>query len=196
MIGVKDIIQKQGKLSEKMKEGMEEGEKPGEKLGEKPGQKGEQGSSGGNNGKGEQNGGDGEENAKLLMEIFKEQRKLRQQLEDALQKQGLTPDGRKILDQMKDAEKQLLNKGFKNEVFQKMLNIRHELLKLEKAIQQQGEDNQRKSETNQSNFQNNTAPLPESLQKYLKSIENLNRQSLPLQSVYQKKVEDYFKQND
>ncbi|MFN3943183.1 MAG: DUF4175 family protein [Flavobacterium sp.] len=201
---LKDIIQKQGKLSEKMKEGMEEGEKPGEKPGdkpgdkpgEKPGQKEEQGNSGGSNGKGEQNGGDGEENAKLLMEIFKEQRKLRQQLEDALQKQGLTPDGRKILDQMKDAEKQLLNKGFKNEIFQKMLNIRHELLKLEKAIQQQGEDNQRKSETNQNNYNNQSAPLPESLQKYLKSIENLNRQSLPLQSVYQKKVEDYFKQND
>ena len=41
---------------------------------------------------------------------------------------------------MKDIEKQLINKGFKNETLQKMLNLKHELLKLEKAIQQQGED--------------------------------------------------------
>jgi hypothetical protein len=44
-------------------------------------------------------------------------------------------------------EKQLLNKGFKNETLQKILNVKQEL-KLNTAIQQQGEENKRQSETN------------------------------------------------
>jgi hypothetical protein len=43
------------------------------------------------------------------------------------------------LDQMKQIEKQPLNKGFKNETLQKILNVKQELLKLNTAIQQQGE---------------------------------------------------------
>lgn len=189
-----DIIQKQKGLADKMKEGMEKGPKEG---GDKPGEKGKQkGEQPGGEGQGGQGRGDGEENARELMEIYKEQRRLREQLQDALQKQGLTPDGRKVLEQMKDAEKQLINKGFKNEVFQKVLNIQYEMLKLEKALQQQGEDNKRQSETNSKDFQNNAATLPESLQQYLNSVEILNRQSLPLHPQYQQKVQQYFKSND
>ncbi len=197
---LKDIIKKQGELGEKMQEGMQKGQEKGK--GEEPGKEGKDGKQGsgqgkdgegkGQDGNGSQNNGDGEQNAKELMEIYKEQRKLRQQLEDALRKEGLTPDGKKVLDQMKDAEKQLLNKGFRNENLQKILNIKYEMLKLEKALQQQGEDNKRESETNQTNFDGSQKPLPESLQKYLKSVENLNRQALPLQPVYKKKVDQYF----
>jgi len=106
-----DIIQKQQGLGEKVKQGMEKGDKPGDgKEGEKGEKKGEKP---GSEGKGGQGSGDGEENAKELMEIYKEQRRLREQLQDALQKRGLTPEGQRVIDQMKDAEKQLLNKGFK-----------------------------------------------------------------------------------
>jgi hypothetical protein len=210
-----DIIQKQKGLSDKMKEGIEKGDKPGDgkegdkgdKPGGKEGEKGEKGEKG--KGKGNQKGNkpgegsgggqgnnDGEENARELMEIFQEQRRLRQQLEDQLRKQGLTPGGQKVLDQMKDAEKQILNKGFKNEVLQRMLNINYEMLKLEKAVQQQGEDSKRQSETNKQEFNSSVKPLSPELQQYLNSVEILNRQSLPLRSNFNQKVQEYFKTND
>lgn len=210
-----DIIQKQKGLSDKMKEGIEKGDKPGDgkegdkgdKPGGKEGEKGEKGEKG--KGKGNQKGNkpgegsgggqgnnDGEENARELMEIFQEQRRLRQQLEDQLRKQGLTPGGQKVLDQMKDAEKQILNKGFKNEVLQRMLNINYEMLKLEKAVQQQGEDSKRQSETNKQEFNSSVKPLSPELQQYLNSVEILNRQSLPLRPNFNQKVQEYFKTND
>jgi predicted outer membrane protein len=127
-----------------------------------------------------------------LMEMYQQQQKIRKELENLLRQNGLTPDGKKILDQMKDAEKQLLNKGFKNEVLNKMLNIKHELLKLEKALQKQGEEEKRESESNKKSFAPNNNPLPVALQKYLNSIENLNRQNLPLHPKYQEKVKEYF----
>ncbi|GGD22347.1 ATPase [Flavobacterium orientale] len=189
-----DIIQKQQGLGEKVKEGMEKGDKPGEgKDGEKGEKKGEKP---GKEGQGGQGSGDGEENAKELMEIYKEQRRLREQLQNALEKQGLTPDGQRVINQMKDAEKQILNKGFKNEVLQKMLNIKYEMLKLEKAIQEQGEDTKRESQTNKNNYNSGTKPISPALQEYLNSIEILNRQTLPLRPGFNQKVQDYFKKND
>ena len=100
------------------------------------------------------------------------------------------------LDQMKQIEKQLLNKGFNNETLQKILNVKYELLKLEKALQQQGEDKKRQSETNKKEFNNQATALPSRLQEYLKSIEILNRQSLPLRSNFNQRVQEYFKTND
>jgi hypothetical protein len=43
--------------------------------------------------------------------------------------------------------KQILNKGFKNETLQKILNVKQELLKLNSAVQQQGKK-KRQSESN------------------------------------------------
>ena len=94
---------------------------------------------------------------------------------------------------MKDLEKQLLNKGFKNETLQKVNTIKQELLKLNNAIREQGEDNKRQSETNSKEFSNSSKALPESLLEYLRSIEILNRQSLPLRSNFDRKVQKYFK---
>ena len=217
-----DIIKKQEGLGEKMKKGMKKGEKPGDgeegnKPGEKPGQgkqgnkgqngeggeggqSGEKGSGKGEGGKGNQNGGengqDGEGDAKAIMEIYKEQQQLREALEKELKKQGVGGNGQNALDQMKQIEKQLLNKGFNNETLQKVLNVKYELLKLEKAVQQQGEDKKRQSETNKKEFNNQATALPTKLQDYLNSIEILNRQSLPLRSNFNQKVQEYFKTND
>ena len=83
-----------------------------------------------------------------------------------------------------------------NEALQKALNLKYELLKLEKAVQQQGEEQKRQSETNKKEFNNTTNALPASLQEYIKSVEILNRQSLPLRSNYNQKVQEYFKAND
>lgn len=216
-----DIIKKQDGLGEKMKKGMKKGDKPGEgqegNKGEKEGQgqegnkpgdgqkdgKGGKGGKSGNgnsqgqgNDKGGENGQDGEGDAKAIMEIYKEQQQLREALEKELKKQGVGGNGQNTLDQIKQIEKQLLNKGFNNETLQKILNVKYELLKLEKALQQQGEDKKRQSETNKKEFNNQATALPSRLQEYLKSIEILNRQSLPLRSNFNQRVQEYFKTND
>ncbi|MCG2610402.1 hypothetical protein LZZ90_02635 [Flavobacterium sp. SM15] len=187
-----DIIKKQDGLSEKMKQGMKPGDKPGDKPGES-GQKGQQGQKGGQQG---ENGEDGEGDAGKLLEIYKEQQQLRDALQKALDKNGMGGNGQNALQQMKDIEKQLLNKGFKNETLQKMLNLKHELLKLDKAMQQQGEENKRQSQTNTKQFQNQANQIPPALKDYLNSVEILNRQSLPLRPNFNQKVQNYFKIHD
>ncbi|MFA9194022.1 DUF4175 family protein [Flavobacterium sp. FBOR7N2.3] len=172
-----DIISKQQSLGDKMKQGM----KPGESKEGKDGK--------GNSGNGE----DGEGDAQSIMGIYKQQKELRDALESELKKQGLGNTGQSALEQMKQLEKQLLNKGFKNETLQKVMNIKQELLKLNNAIQQQGEENKRQSQTNNKDFSNQSRALPSSLLEYLNSIEILNRQSLPLRSNFNRKVQEYFK---
>ncbi|MDI1316877.1 DUF4175 family protein [Flavobacterium sp.] len=213
-----DIIKKQEGLGEKMKKGMKKGDKPSDgSEGDSPGETGGQGKEGGKDGKGQngkgqggngkgegqggnqkggENGQDGEGDAKEIMEIYKEQQQLREALEKELKKQGVGGNGQNALDQMKQIEKQLLNKGFNNETLQKILNLKYELLKLEKAVQQQGEDKKRQSETNRKEYNNQANALPARLQEYLNSIEILNRQSLPLRSNFNQKVQEYFKTND
>jgi hypothetical protein len=74
---------------------------------------------------------------------------------------------------------------------QKILNVKQELLKLNSAVQQQGKkrsDNRRATKE----FNNDSKPLPDALLDYLNSIEILNRQSLPLRSNYNRKVQEYF----
>ena len=194
-----DIIKKQEGLGEKMKEGMKKGNKPGE--GTKPGQ-GEKGKSKGDgkSGNGDtpngESGDDGEGNAGEIMKIYQEQKQLREALENALNKEGMGGNGQNAMEQMKQIEKQLLNKGFNNETLQKILNLQYELLKLEKAAQQQGEEKKRQSQTNQKQFNSQSKPLPANLQDYLNSIEILNRQTLPLRSNFNQKVQEYFKNND
>jgi hypothetical protein len=188
-----DIIKQQEGLGEKMKESMKPVDKSGDKPGEKPGQGKQKGQSG-ENGEDGENGSEG--NAGKVLEILKEQRQLRDALQKALEKEGMTGQGQNALNQMKEIEKQLINKGFKNETLQKMLNLKHELLKLEKAIQQQGEDTKRQSKTNDNNYNGSTTPLSKELKDYLNSVEILNRQSLPLQPNFNQKVQNYFKSND
>ncbi|MNX72150.1 hypothetical protein D3C86_1034930 [compost metagenome] len=193
-----DIIQKQQGLGEKMKEGMKKGEKPGEgKEGKdgKPGKegKGKDGKKGANEGEG---GEDGEGDAGKVLEIYKEQQRLRDALQKALEKEGMGGNGQNALNQMKQIEKDLLNKGFKNETLQKMLNLKHELLKLDNAIQQQGEEKKRQSQTNKKDYNNQTNAVSPALKQYLNSIEILNRQTLPLRPNYNQKVQEYFRKDD
>lgn len=200
-----DIIMQQQGLGEKMKEGMQQGKKPGEKEGEKEGNKpgGKDGKKDGKGNKpgegsvGDSQGDNGQEgNAGKVLEIIKEQQQLRDALQKALEKEGMSGIGQNALNQMKDIEKQLINKGFNNQTLSKILNLKHELLKLENAIQQQGEDTKRKSKTNKDEFNGSIENLPKEFKEYLNSIEILNRQRLPLQPNFNQKVQKYFKTND
>ena len=177
-----DIIKKQDGIGEKVENGIKDGGKRGD------GQRGQKG----NHEKSGDNGESGEGDAEAIMEIYKEQKQLREALQNELNKQGLGGNGQRTLEQMKQIEKELLNKGFKNETLQKILNLKQDLLKLKTAVQQQGEENKRQSKTNQKEFNNQSNALPPSLLEYLNSIEILNRQSLPLRSNFNQKVQEYF----
>ena len=211
-----DIIQKQGKLAEKAKSEKEKGDKPGDGKdgqGDKEGKDGQSGRDGkggkggkgksgsgkdgnGQGGNGNQNGEDSENNAQQIMQIYKEQQQLREALQNELNKQGVGNQGQSAIEQMKQLEKQLLNKGFDNDVLQRMLNLKYELIKLDKAIQLQGEEKKRQAETNIKVFNNTSNALPTKLQNYINSAEILNRQSVPLQPSFNQKVQIYFKPND
>ncbi|PHK23485.1 glutamyl-tRNA synthetase, partial [Nostoc linckia z15] len=184
-----DIIKKQEGLAQKMQKGMQKGQSPGDGKPDKDGKGGKQGQGG--EGEGGSEGDAGE-----LLGIYKEQQQLREQLQQALEKQGMGGNGQNAARQMKEIEKQLLNKGFKNDVLQRMQNLKHELLKLDKALQQQGEENKRQSQTNKKEFNTTNNQLPEALKEYLNSVEILNRQTLPLRPQYNQKVQNYFKTND
>ena len=185
-----DIISKQKGLGDKMKDGKP---KPGE--GQKPGQgkKGDQEGKGGSEGN---EGKDGEGDAQKLLEIIKEQQELRESLQNELNKTGMGGNGQNAVKQMKELEKQLINKGLTQDNINRALQINHELLKLESAIKQQGQDTKRESNTNKTDFLGSNKPLPPALLNYLKSVEILNRQSLPLQPNFNTKVQQYFKNND
>jgi hypothetical protein len=171
-----DIIKKQDQLADKLK-------------GEKDGSKGV----GGGEGKSGKEGNDGEGNAKAILEIYKEQRMLRQALEDELRKQGLSGQGNNVLEQMKQLEKQLVNKGFSKQALQNAVNIKRDLLKLQTAIKEQGDDNKREAEGGKKQFSNRAVALPKAVIDYFNSVEILNRQSLPLRSDFNLKIQEYFK---
>jgi hypothetical protein len=97
---------------------------------------------------------------------------------------------------MEEIELDLLNKGFTNKTLQKMMALKHQLLKLENATFQQGEDTKRESETNKRDFDNNTNNQIPTAKQYFQTTEILNRQALPLQQVYKKKVQEYFKKTN
>ncbi|MBP4141171.1 hypothetical protein J3S90_05075 [Flavobacterium sp. P4023] len=174
-----DIIKKQEGLGDKIKDGLNKSNNPSD-------------SNKGNNGNKGKEGENGEGDAEAIMQIYKEQKQLREALEKELNKQGLNGAGQNSIDKMKQIEKELLNKGFKNETLQKIINLKQDLLKLNTAVQQQGEENKRQSETNKKEFYNQSNALPPALLEYLNSIEILNRQSLPLRSNFNQKVQEYF----
>ncbi len=192
--GLPDIIQKQEDAIGKMEDGIKKGEKPGDKNGEK-GIKGKEGE--GENGS-KSGSGQGEQMSGELYEIYKQQAQLRQLLEDALKdKKGLGNDvGEDALKQMEQLEQDLLEKGFTNEVLQKMMNLKHQLLKLQEAAHEQGIDSKRKSDSNKTQFENRTIKDIDATKLWYNQNEILNRQSLPLRSHYKKKVQEYFKTND
>lgn len=217
-----DIIKKQESLSEKMEEGSKKGKgkKPGEGSqgkGEGKGESGEDGQNGsgegngedGNNGKdgkgnkdGEGGNGEGdgdqpsEDDMGEIFEIYKQQQQLRQQLQDKLSKEGLDGKGGDILKKMEGIEQQLLDKGFNERTLEQMLNLKYELLKLDKADFKQGQEQKRESQTNRRNYSNTLRLTPEEIKKYFNTTEVLNRDALPLRDNYKQKVNTYFKKTN
>ena len=155
----------------------------------KKGENGEEGE----NGK-KQGNGQGEKMTGEQYQIYQEQQGLRKSLEELMDKDGKgSKEGKKALDRMKELERQLLDKGFDNNVLERMLQLEHELLKLKDAMLKQGEDSKRKSETNIIEFNNRTIKELRLKKLFFNPNEILNRQPLPLRTNYKKKVREYFK---
>ena len=194
-----------------MKDGLKKGDKKGKgKQGKKPGEKGKPGEDGakGKEGEGGKQGENGKEpsggkrgsNDDLdgeLYEIFKQQSFLRQELQNAIKEaENVIPGGnsaaKKALKTMEQLENEILNNGFSGATFQKMQNLNYELLKLDKASLEQGKDKKRKSTVNLQESQKNKIKSLKFKKQFYNQTEILNRQSLPLQQNYKKKVRAYF----
>ncbi|WP_262420228.1 DUF4175 family protein [Flagellimonas meishanensis] len=189
--------QQQGKEGQGEKQGEgTEGESPGGNDGRGQGKDGENDNRGAGNG--EQEGGYGQDELGLneIYEIYKEQQYLRQQLENQLQDMINNDDRnltKKLLRQMEDFENDLLENGITERTRSKSTAIQSQLLKLENAVLKQGEENERESNTNKSDFSNPITTKPELLKEQQNNIEILNRQALPLRQNYERKVKVYFK---
>ncbi len=185
-----DIIKSQEELNKAMEDGLKKSD---------DGKKGENGEKGkeGNRQQGNQEGqGNSEELNGELFRIYQQQQQLRQALEDKFGKEGNKGVGGNLLKQMENIEQDLLNKGFTNRTLQKMLALQHQLLKLENATFQQGEDQKRIARTNEKRFNNTTTNQLNNAKQYFNTTEILNRQALPLRQAYKKKIKDYFKKKN
>ena len=200
-----DIIMSQEELNKMMEEGLKKGEsgKPkqenGKQIGEngKEGENGKQGNNKGNDGKeiGNKEGTREDLNG-LLYQIYQQQQELRSALQDQLAKEGKNGTSNSLVRRMEEIELDLLNKGFTNQTLQKMMDLKHQLLKLEKASFQQGEGNKRESKTNEVEYNSNSNSQIPTAKQYFNTTEILNRQTLPLRQIYKMKVQEYFKQSN
>lgn len=219
-----DIIQQQQSLIDQMGEGMDGGGEDGDSEGEgKEGDTGEDGDQGndgnqgnqqggkqgdgsgqqegggGKDGKGGNQDGDGEMNDEgwsgEMFEIYKQQQKLRMELEQLIKEKGLGGvNVANLLQQMQKVEMELLERGFNKGTLQQMHLLKYELLKLEEASYQQGEEEKRQATTNTKEFRNELQMTPEDIKKYFHTNEILNREALPLRNNYKERVQHYFRQ--
>ncbi|OBQ51962.1 hypothetical protein JJL45_02955 [Tamlana sp. s12] len=213
-----DIIMGQEELNKMMEEGMSQGEKgkpkegtgqqegegqEGSKEGDKNGEKGKSGKPGQDgessgqegDGKSGSGNGDGDSQEALLFEIYKQQQALRQALEDKLAKEGKSGTGGSLTRQMERIEMDLLNEGFTKRTLQRMMNLKHQLMRLENATLEQGEEDKRESQTPNNDFKGTSSDQIPKAKQYFKTTEILNRQALPLQQNYKERVKEYFKED-
>jgi hypothetical protein len=173
---LQDIIKKQQEINKEFQEKARE-QQGNKNEGKKPGE------------------GMGEGEMQQLFEIYKNQQELRQRLQE-LNKGDGSQQGKQIEEQMKEAEEQLLDKGFDPESLQQLQQLEHELMEFEDARLQQGENNKRESESNLQDFDNTAKNQSIKAKEYFNSIEILNRQSLPLREIYKQKVKTYFERTN
>ncbi len=167
-LSLPDIIKKQSELLQKAKEGSKPQE--GGKSPSKEQLSGEQ------------------------YQIYQEQNELRSQLKQ-LMKEGKGNNGKKALQQMEELEQLLLEKGLQRDVEKKMQDLEYELLKLDEAQRKQGEDKKRTSKTNTKEYQRRVIDQEQMQKLFFNQQELLERQQLPLQTIYKEKVKKYFEVN-
>lgn len=168
-LSLPDIIKQQQEIIQKMEKGVQGQEGQGKKG--KEAMSGEQ------------------------FQLFQEQKMLREQLQELLDKEGSgNRAGKKALDQMEELEKILLEKGITKETLDRMQRLEHELLELENAGLTRNKDNKRRSETNRLNESDRKIKALEDLYKKGVEDEQLRRRRLEWSPDYKTKVKNYFDQ--
>lgn len=197
-----DIIQKQGDLQKQAGEMMQQGQNKGDQQGSQDGNKeGEGGKKGekGNQGDGNTNGEGkhSEEYNQELYEIYKQQQKIKEalenQLEDSVKDAGEEKRVKSLIRQMDQLQNILLEKGINQDVLKRMDNLEHQLLKLKQASYTQEKDNKRESKTNRKDFNNTTTKLYEELIEKFSKDEILNREKIPFKTDINARINRYFK---
>lgn len=201
-----DIIMSQEELNKQMEDGLKKNDSGNKQDGkgkqDGEGKNGENGNSrtdekeGSGGSSGSNGDGSSEEMNGELYRIYQQQQELRKALEERLNQMGNSPEGHQILKQMENVESDLINNGLTNQTLQRMMNLQQQLLKLQNATYLQEEDQKRESNTNNRQFDNLTNDQLPNAKKYFDTIEILNRQTLPLQNIYRKKVQGYFRNGD
>ena len=188
-----DIIQSQGDLQQQLSEFGK-----GKKQHSEEGQKEEESTSGK---KGASNApSESESEMENLYEIYKEQNRIRSLLEKQLE--NITSEfeqlkTKEVLRDMEELENTILNEGINESVMQRVNRIQNQLLKLKEATLQQGEGEERKSNTNLDEYNSNVfRTIIDPQENALPQIEILNRQPLPLRLKYKDKVKVYFSKDD
>jgi len=181
------LIEKQKGISEKLKNGLQKSKKKGQDGNE--GEKGKKDPSGSKSSSEFNEGGQSGD----IFEIFKQQSYLRETLTKIMAREG-DPNGtfKKAIKSMEQLENEIINNGFTQSTLKRMQQLEYQLLKLNTALIQQGKEKNKKATPNTLNYKNNSLKQLQFKKQFYNQIEILNRQSLPLQQNFEKKVQKYF----
>lgn len=181
------LIEKQKGISEKLKNGLQKSKKKGQDGNE--GKKGKKDPSGSKSSSEFNEGGQSGD----LFEIFKQQSYLRETLTKIMAREGDSNGAfKKVIKSMEQLENEIINNGFTQSTLKRMQQLEYQLLKLNTALIQQGKEKNKKATPNTLNYKNNNLKQLQFKKQFYNQIEILNRQSLPLQQNFEKKVQKYF----
>ena len=190
-----DIIISQQELQQKA-EGMSSGNNDNLKGKEEEGSEGGRGNESKARNKGEDGLYDSEEHSEAIMQLYKQQQKLRMALESLLKAKGIKTKGNNVLRAIADIERHLINEGASARVISQMRALKYKLLKFEKALNNQGQAERRQSSPNVDLYESNYKKSKrKEIENRLQMKEHLRRENLPLTPEYKKRVFDYFKKN-
>lgn len=174
-----DIIQRQEELSGDGDEG----------EGDDADDQGESGKEKNKDGAGE---GEEELNAELF-EIYKEQQKLRLELQNILKNRNTDEDVKGLLNELENLENSLLDEGLSDKNKELMRRLKNKMLELPEASYSEEQDEERRAKTNLKQFQNKRKRNYERIEEFFPEEEILNRENLPLKQNYRELIKEYFK---
>lgn len=134
---------------------------------------------------------DSESQSEEVFDIYKQQQRLRLALQNLI---GKAPDrlSKSVLDQMKRTEDELIRNGLTPNVVRQLSQLKHQLLKLDRALIEQNRENRRESQSSQKSASGSDVSNFNNLPNYMINTEILNKQPLPLHPVYKSKIRAYF----
>ena len=194
-----DIIKKQGQSISQMKDALKKKNGKGKKKGDKKGDKKNGKNNGKEKGKDGQSGNNGEEQAKRQFELYKQQQRIKEdlnQLGDKFSDKATQQKAKELSKQMDDLQKRLLKEGITQSVLNKMIQLQHELLKLKNATFTQHEDEQRQARTNYKNYQYLDSIFYKENPQYQPQNELLKRSQIPVNQKIKTKIKKYLNQKN